>query len=130
VTLRLLLVEDEQLNRTLVKAILARAGDERLRTAQLREADTLAAARRMLAEGPVDIVLLDVQLPDGSGLTLARELAEVPLAQRPTILALTAGALPEQHEAALAAGCDAVLIKPYTVEEFEAVLASHITSPA
>jgi two-component system, OmpR family, KDP operon response regulator KdpE len=124
--LTILLVEDELLNRTLVQAILARATDHRLRAARLREAETLAAARTILAELPVDIVLLDVQLPDGNGLELAAELIKLPAGQRPIIIALTAGALAEQHEAAIAAGCDAVLIKPYTVEAFETVMAAHV----
>lgn len=126
--LRLLLVEDELLNRTLVKAILSRTDDHRLRRAELCEAETLAAARSLLADEPADIVLLDVQLPDGNGLDLAREIAELPDGQRPVVLALTAGALPEQHHAALAAGCAAVLTKPYTVDDFESVLAAHVAA--
>jgi two-component system KDP operon response regulator KdpE len=121
-----LLVEDEPLNRTLVKAILDRATDTRLRDVELHEADTLSAARHTLAEGAVDIVLLDVLLPDGNGLDLAIELQSIPQGRRPVILALTAGALAEQHQAALDAGCDAVLTKPYSVTDFEAVLAAHL----
>jgi two-component system KDP operon response regulator KdpE len=126
VTLQILHVEDELLNRILVKAILERAGDERLRSAELREAETLAAARAQLAAGPVDIVLLDIQLPDGNGLDLAAEIRAQPAGPRPILLALTAGAVGEQHIGTLTGGCDAVLTKPYTVEEFETVLAEHI----
>jgi CheY-like chemotaxis protein len=125
--LRVLLVEDEVLNRKLVTAIFARASDTRLRTAELIEADTLAAAREVLAERAVDLVLLDVQLPDGNGLLLATELTELtelPFGQpRPVVIVLTAGALAEQRDAALAAGCDAMLIKPYTIAELEATVA-------
>ena len=97
-----LLVEDEALNRALVTAILARAEDDRLRTAVVREAGTLAAARSALADRAADVVLLDVQLPDGSGLNLAAEL-RVANGPGPVIIALTAGALAEQREAAVAA---------------------------
>lgn len=130
--LKVLLVEDEVLNRSLVRAILTRSGDGRLRTADVREAETLGAARQALREAGTDLVLLDVQLPDGSGLDLARELcagsADGAGAGRPLIIALTAGALPEQRAAALDAGCDAVLLKPYTADEFESVLATHLAN--
>jgi two-component system, OmpR family, KDP operon response regulator KdpE len=60
----------------------------------------------------VDLLLLDVHLPDGLGLDLAAELQRGP-ADRPAIVALTASALPADQQAALAAGCDAFLAKPY-----------------
>lgn len=109
----ILLVEDEELNRALVRAVLDRAADPRLKAARLIEAGDLAQARAHLREAPVDLVLLDVQLPDGSGLGLARELTADRVAPRPAIVALTAGVLPEQLDAAREAGCDAVLAKPY-----------------
>lgn len=131
--LKVLLVEDEVLNRRLVQAILTRSGDARLRGADVREAETLASARVALGEEGVDVVLLDVQLPDGSGLDLARELhtgTADDAAGRPLIIALTAGALPAQQAAALDAGCDAVLLKPYTADEFESVLTTHLDGGA
>jgi CheY-like chemotaxis protein len=125
--LTILLVEDEVLNRSLVQAILSRAGDERLQTADVREADTLGAARQSLSEGEPDVILLDVQLPDGSGLDLARQLRTgSATANGPLIIALTAGALPEQQAAAIEAGCDAVILKPYTADQFESVLVMHL----
>lgn len=123
----ILLVEDEFLNRSLVQAILSRARDGRLRSAVVSEADTLGAARQSLATGPApDVILLDVQLPDGSGLDVAREVRSGADAGGPLIVALTAGALPEQRAAAIEAGCDAVILKPYTADEFESVLVRHL----
>lgn len=129
----ILLVEDEILNRSLVQAILSRARDERLQAADVREAETLDTARLSLSEEAPDVILLDVQLPDGSGLDLARELragATVDAADGPLIIALTAGALPEQQAAAIEAGCDAVILKPYTADEFESVLVAHLDNRA
>ena len=123
---RILLVEDEQLNRDLVRAILARAGDPVLAAADLVEADSLAAARARLATGPFDILLLDVHLSDGSGLTLAQELSEHPADRPPAVIALTAGIFPEQRQAALAAGCHTILSKPHTAAELLAVLTEHL----
>jgi two-component system, OmpR family, KDP operon response regulator KdpE len=124
--LRILLVEDEALNRALVRAILARAADPVFRAAELLEAETLAAAREVLAAEQVDILLLDVHLPDGSGLTLAQELADDPAGHRPAMIALTAGIFPEQQAAAFAAGCATILSKPHTAAEFIAALTPHL----
>jgi CheY-like chemotaxis protein len=125
--LQVLLVEDEPINRKLVTAMFARILDPRLRSAELIEVDTLAAARRVLADQPVDIVLLDVQLPDGNGLQLAIELSYLPPDQRrPVVIAVTAGALAQQHDAALAADCHAVLIKPFTIDQLQATIAPHL----
>ena len=61
------------------------------------DAASLAAAREHLADEDVDLILLDMNLPDGNGLTLARELASggVPAAAaRPAVVAVTASVLP------------------------------------
>ncbi|MEN3361115.1 MAG: two-component system, OmpR family, operon response regulator KdpE [Mycobacteriales bacterium] len=124
--LRILLVEDEKLNRDLIRAILARASHPTLISARLFEADTLASARAALAVETVDILLLDVNLPDGSGLTLAREINDQPPGHRPTIIALTAGIFPEQQRAAFAAGCRTILSKPHTAGELLTVLSNQL----
>lgn len=110
--LRILLVEDEAMNRTLMRAVLTRASDPRIRLAELVEAETLAEARDHLASGAVDILLLDVRLPDGSGLDLARELVSNG-ETRPRIVILSASVLPAERAAAIEVGCDAFLGKPY-----------------
>jgi len=112
----ILILDDDPVNRSLIRAILARAAEPGLRRATLREAATIADARSVLAADDVDLVLLDVHLPDGLGLDLAAELDRSP-AGRPAILALTASVLPADQQAALAAGCDAFLAKPYPPRE-------------
>lgn len=124
--LRVLLVEDETLNRALVRAIVARqmpasAGVE------LVEADSLAAARGALDRQPVDVVLLDVRLPDGNGLDLARELRETRRWRgrtlgAPLVAILSASVLaPERHEADMT-GADAFLGKPFVPRDLVALL--------
>jgi CheY-like chemotaxis protein len=108
----ILILDDDPVNRSLIRAILARASAPDLQRATLREAGTIAAARAILASDEVDLVFLDVHLPDGLGLDLAAEL-DRDHADRPAILALTASVLPADQQAALAAGCDAFLAKPY-----------------
>jgi two-component system KDP operon response regulator KdpE len=126
-TRRVLLVEDNDLNRTLARAVLARSHEPVARACTLVEAFDLAAARAALAAGPMDLILLDLQLPDGNGLTLAEELATRPKADRPVIVALTAAALPEQQDAALTAGCDDFLAKPYRPHQLIDVLVTHLS---
>jgi CheY-like chemotaxis protein len=123
--LRVLLVEDDELNQALVRAILARSANPVLRGAQLATAGSLAQARTALAAGAIDIVLLDMRLPDGSGLDLAAELQRRVYQVSPAVIALS-GAAAEQREAALAAGCVAVLGKPYRAAELAGLLAAHL----
>ncbi len=110
--LTILAVDDDPVIRTLIRAILTQADDPAIRGALLREAGTLGEARRILEGEPIDLLLLDVHLPDGLGLDLAAELQRLP-GDRPAIVALTASVLPADQQAALNAGCDAFLAKPY-----------------
>ncbi|MGC9667753.1 response regulator [Planosporangium sp. 12N6] len=119
---RILLVEDNELNRALVRAILNRAADPGVRGAHLLEAHNLVQARAVLATEEVDAVLLDVQLPDGSGLSLLDDLAGRGGLRRPAVIAVTGGVMPEQQAAAYAAGCDAILQKPFVAAELVGVL--------
>jgi len=113
---RILLVEDNELNRSLVNAIVSRTKHPALQGATLVEAPDLAQARAALPVQAFDLILLDVHLPDGSGLALAQELTAQP-GPRPAIVALTAAALPREQSAAIEAGCDTFLAKPYTSSE-------------
>jgi CheY-like chemotaxis protein len=126
---KILLVEDEDLNRTLVKAVLARAQIENVRDAEVIDAGNLAAARVQLTNEDVDLVLLDMNLPDGNGLTLARELASgTPTGRkRPVVVAVTASVLPQDRAAAIEAGCDGFLDKPYAAADLVAIVAEHLS---
>jgi CheY-like chemotaxis protein len=127
---RILLVEDEELNRTLVKAVLARAQIAAVRDAEVLDASTIAVARETLGAEDVDLVLLDMNLPDGNGLTLASELARGQVAMgrpRPAVVAVTASVLPQDRAAALEAGCDGFLDKPYAAADLVATVAEHLS---
>ena len=118
---RILYVEDEELNRALLRAVLQRAPDSRLRSAELLEARTLGQARSILSEDDIDIVLLDVRLPDGSGLDLLREIKS----SHPGlgVVVMSASVLPEEREEAMQAGSDAFVAKPYVPGDLLATLA-------
>ena len=68
---RVLVVDDENLMRTMVEVACRRLGHEALCAA------TLAEGRRLAAAG-VDVILLDMLLPDGNGLDAQQELAALP----------------------------------------------------
>jgi CheY-like chemotaxis protein len=118
--LRLLAVEDQPVNVALLRAVLARSTHPELREAELSVAGTLAEGRALLAGGGYDVLLLDIRLPDGSGLDLAREFPSRP--GRARILVLTANALPGDELAARAAGADAFLSKPYEPSALAAII--------
>ena len=109
---RILLVEDEPANRALVRAIIARTDRPELRGAVLHEAGSIAEARALLAGHTVDVLLVDVRLPDGNGLDLATELRAHPGAGPAKIVIVSASVLPAERTSALATGADAFLAKP------------------
>lgn len=118
--LRVLLVEDQEMNRSLIHAIVDRSRHPLLLGATLVDAHDLGQARAAVVAREYDVVLLDVQLPDGSGLSLLEELDGV--AHRPAVIALTGGVLPHQRAAAMEAGCDAFLDKPFVAADLLALL--------
>jgi CheY-like chemotaxis protein len=119
-TMRILHVEDEDLNRRLLRAILERAEDDRLRTAIVEEAPDLQTARSILTDGVPDLVLLDVRLPDGNGLDFLRELRSEHQSAR--VVVMSASVLATERAEAIRAGCDAFIAKPYTATELTGVL--------
>jgi two-component system, cell cycle response regulator DivK len=106
----ILAVEDEPRNAALLEAILTRAGY------RLHISEELGAARAWLTDGAPDLVLLDRHLPDGDGLDLIPEIKSSPRLSDVPILLVSASVLPQDVEAAMAAGCDGFLPKPVRVK--------------
>jgi len=103
----LLYVEDDPVNGLLMQEFVARTPPLRLHLAA-NLAEGLAAARSIQP----DLVLLDMHLPDGSGLDLLRQLRAEPSTHRLTVVALSADALPDQVRHAREAGFDDYWTKP------------------
>lgn len=113
----ILAVEDNDSNAALLRATLVPAGY------RLAVTDSLAAARAWLAQGHPDLVLLDIGLPDGSGLELARELrASAATADLPIIVA-SARVMAADRAAVEETGVDAFLGKPLDLFELRATIA-------
>lgn len=106
-----LIVEDNPVAARLTQEMLRRLGHSSQVATSLRE------ARRVLKGGAFDVALLDLRLPDGSGLELLPELSRVG-----RVVAVTANA--EERGATLQAGVQGFLAKPFRLEELEAILSS------
>jgi two-component system cell cycle response regulator DivK len=115
---RVLIVDDHELNLKLLERLLEREGRE------VRAADSLAAAEQALAEEEPAMIVLDVNLPDGSGLELTRRLKTEPSTASIPIVACTAAVMPSDEHEALEAGCDAFVAKPIDLRHFSDVIAS------
>jgi len=105
----LLLVEDEPVVQANNKSILERRGYS------IRQAFALAGAREIIAEKQPEAIILDIQLPDGSGLDFLHELRRT---SNVPVLMLTAMGTPRDIIKGLEAGGDDYLIKPYDLPVF------------
>lgn len=115
---RVLVIDDHALNRKLLERVLELDGHD------ITAVDSLRAAEAAIAEHPFELIVLDVQLPDGDGLDLARKVKHDPRTASCAILACTAGAMTTDREDALAAGCDAYVSKPIDTRQFGALVSS------
>src|SRR5712692_3950302 len=109
---RILIVEDNKLDLRLLKDILVGYGYETLQTGHGLEAISLASANLP------DLILMDIRLPDVSGLEVTRRLRDDDRSKRIPIIAVTAYAMEWHKREALDSGCDAYLSKPITIFGF------------
>ncbi|GAB2984930.1 response regulator [Saccharothrix stipae] len=112
--IRVLLVDDDALVRGGLKALLRAEADV---VVVGEAADGAAAVRSAVALRP-DVVVMDVRMPIGDGVSATREL--VALARRPRVLVLTTFDLDEVVDDAIAAGADGFLLKRASPEELVA----------
>jgi DNA-binding response OmpR family regulator len=103
---RILLVEDNEMNRDMLSRRLARKGFEVLLAVDGEQAVT------MTVTGQPDLVLLDMNLPLKDGWSAAREIRADARCQGIPIIALTAHAMSDDRSRALDAGCDDYETKP------------------
>ncbi len=114
--LNVLLVEDIELNVIVARSVLEKLGNS------VDVAMTGKAALEMFKPGEYDLVLLDIQLPDMTGLDISRELTKrYPREDLPPLVALTANVLKDKQEY-LNAGMDDVLSKPLSVPALTAII--------
>ena len=104
--LRLLVVDDNAVNRMIAEQVLAAAGAE-----VVAEEDGSGAVRRVRAEA-FDLVLMDVHMPVMDGLEATRAIRALPDRAGLPIVAMTASAMAEDRQRCLDAGMDDLLAKP------------------
>ncbi|MBO6934541.1 MAG: response regulator [Deltaproteobacteria bacterium] len=119
VGLRVLVAEDNPINREVTGAILERLGH------RFSMVDDGAAAVEAVHRQDYDVVLMDVHMPGMNGLEAARAIREqIPAARRPRIVALTASVFDGQREACREAGMDSFVAKPIDPVRIAQVLGS------
>ena len=112
--MRLLLVDDNELNLELFSDALASDGHE-----VVTENDALRGQRRALAE-PFDLIILDIQMPGADGYTVCRALRGSGVSG--PIVALSSDALPQHVAEGERAGFDTYLTKPISPAELRAAV--------
>ena len=120
----ILYIEDNPDNMLLVKRVLVAGGYNVL------EAENGVTGLSVAENQDVDLILLDINLPDLDGYEVARRLrsnVKKALAHIP-IIAITANALKGDAEKALEAGCDVYMSKPINVHELRARVEAFVPS--
>jgi DNA-binding NtrC family response regulator len=113
----LLLVDDEQKIRRVLGQALRAEGHEVLEAAGARD------AQRLLAERPVDVLIIDNLMPDMTGIDLIKELvASTGESERPQILMMTAHATIESAIEAMKLGAFDFLQKPFEIDQLLVVV--------
>jgi len=107
---KILIVEDDELNRDSLRRLLRRRGFEIVLAVDGE--DGIATAR---AEAP-DLILMDMSLPVVDGWEATRQLKADPAVRATPIIALTAHAMSSDRDKALAAGCDDFDTKPIDLD--------------
>lgn len=121
---RILLVEDNQVNRELVREMLE--GDE----FEVFEAGNGLEALHMLPKAAPDLVLLDIQMPVLDGMSAIKQLRQKPQYAKLPVVALTAYAMVGDKERVLAAGFTGYLSKPIERKTLLAEIHHHLQEPA
>ena len=106
-TKRILVVEDQEDNRRILRDLLRHAGFEVIEVGDGEQALTATAAHRP------DVILMDIQLPLLDGYEATRRIKADPVLKHIPIIVVTSYALSGEARAR-AAGCDAYMGKPYS----------------
>ncbi|TNE56518.1 MAG: response regulator [Alphaproteobacteria bacterium] len=117
--LNIIVAEDNKVNRQVLNSMLSRT------TAQLHFVDNGYDVIEALEQGPVDLILMDVQMPYLDGLETTRRIRQRDDHLRDVkIIALTANALADDRERCEAAGMDAYIAKPVSLESLLRTIAA------
>jgi CheY-like chemotaxis protein len=108
----ILIVEDQRLNRKLVRDVLQAKG---YRTAEAENGEDGVHAA---VEQHPDLILMDIQLPGINGMEALRQLRENPATRAIPVIAVTASAMQQNRAEIIAAGFDGYQAKPINIAAF------------
>lgn len=111
----ILLVEDDDTNRKLVRIVLGRGY-------RISEAASVEQALDLLQQEKPDLLLLDIRLGNGNGLDVIRAVRADPAFDQVPVVAITAQAMKDDESRFLAAGFDAYLRKPIDTRQLPQVV--------
>lgn len=118
--LTILIAEDNPINALLARKLVEKLGHRAVAAENGRQ----AVEKALDPERNIDLVLMDMQMPDLDGLAAARLIREQePAGTRLPMVAVTANVLPEDRSAALAAGLNGFLSKPLDADDLKRTLA-------
>ena len=118
---RLLLVEDEQINREIAREMLLEAGFE------VDEAINGRECLERLTGDRYELILMDIQMPELDGLETTRQIRRQKLLSALPIVAMTANAFAEDRLRCLEAGMDDFIAKPFLPDDLYRLLDRHLT---
>jgi len=108
----ILIIEDNEKNRRLVRDVLQFKGYQTIETETGEEGVELARSRQPA------LVLMDIQLPGIDGITALRQLRDDPITRAIRVMAVTASAMTQDRQKILSAGFDGYQSKPINVKAF------------
>ena len=118
---RILVVEDQEDNRQIIRDMLAGTDYE------IMEAENGEEALAAVAKQRPDLILMDVQLPIMDGYEATRRIKADPALRSIPIIAVTSYALSGEDKRAEAAGCDDYVAKPYSPRQLLAKVRQHLS---
>jgi CheY-like chemotaxis protein/CHASE3 domain sensor protein len=114
---RILVVEDDVRNVFALSSLLEPKGAKVVIARNGREALDALARSQAQADSAIDLVLMDIMMPEMDGLTAMREIRKQPAWRKLPIIALTAKAMRDDQEKCLEAGANDYIAKPLDVEK-------------
>ncbi|HEX7313805.1 MAG TPA: response regulator [Pyrinomonadaceae bacterium] len=117
---KVLVAEDHEDTRSLLRAILERRGLSVVEAGDGMQAVTVAVRERP------DLILMDGGLPLLDGVAATRRLRGLAALSKVPIVFLSGHAGPQSQAAALEAGCDEYLVKPFDIARLDAILRRHL----
>ncbi|OGA04559.1 MAG: histidine kinase [Betaproteobacteria bacterium RIFCSPLOWO2_02_FULL_62_17] len=108
----ILVVEDNENNMMLVRGVLQMKGYTVL------EATTGTDGARLALECDPDLILMDIHLPDISGIETLTQIRAAPSVRKVPVIAVSASVMPEDQQQIIASGFDAYITKPLNMRSF------------